>query len=449
MNRKRARNRGATSGFYSNQRGVIALMVTAVLLIGALAFALGSYRGVFFQIKVANNQIEARKAHWRAEGGLECGFSSIVLNSDTSIPIGLNTTCSDMGLASLQASSSDPERLIAKYGNREIGKTIIFTNDSGAGAIKSTSDLIVFGTTDFSPPDPVRKNSDGEYECALIVVNRNVVIQGTVVNQGVSSAVPPPSDGFDGSSDCADSHKTSAAGTVGIWQDSSNNYISIGVAQDFQRDETLNPFKALFDFERSEWEQVRDSPEYDFLSYTMSGDEVSCYDKFKNDLVYGIPNKIWIDGNCQLMQADLDAIEAVQQAYSGTYLFLLVHNGALAIKGDSVTLEGVIFHFNESFAANPYNWDKFDSTISDLMRPGSVFDNPISNLYDSTVTIPANSATYFQSGSFLVTGGMIFDTLGQMALFNQAMRLQYNSDITESFEFSLKPKWKKGSWSDH
>ncbi|MCK6265355.1 hypothetical protein KP803_18980 [Vibrio sp. ZSDE26] len=428
------------------QRGATALLVTALLLMGALAFALGSYRGVFYQIKVANNQIDARKAHWRAEGGLECGFSSIVLNNDTSIPIDLNTTCSDMDLVYLQASSADPERLIAKYGNREIGKTIVFTSDSGAGAIKSTSDLVVFGNAEFPPPDPGEKNSDGMYECVAVVVRSNIIIKGNISNQGVGSTISKPSEDFDNSSDCAPSHKTGIGGINGIWQDASNNYVSTGVKLDFQRDETLNPFTTKFDFERGDWEQVRDHPDFEFLSYTMLGNDVDCVAKFKADLVTGQPNKVWIDGSCEFDQSAIDEITAIQSTNSGTYLFLLVHNGVLGIRG-SGSIEGIVFHFTENFAANPEHWDAFSTTLQADLNAN--FTDPIETVYGATTTLTPKHATYLQSGSFKFTGGMIFDTQGQMALFNNSMRLQYNSDITESFVFSAKPKWKEGSWSDH
>lgn len=51
------------------QQGAAALLVVSVLLVAALMMSLGSYKSLFYQIKRANNQIEARQEHWRAEGG--------------------------------------------------------------------------------------------------------------------------------------------------------------------------------------------------------------------------------------------------------------------------------------------------------------------------------------------------------------------------------------------
>ena len=49
------------------QQGAAALLVVSVLLVVALMMSLGSYKSLFYQIKRANNQIEARQEHWRAE----------------------------------------------------------------------------------------------------------------------------------------------------------------------------------------------------------------------------------------------------------------------------------------------------------------------------------------------------------------------------------------------
>ncbi|OIQ26039.1 hypothetical protein [uncultured Vibrio sp.] len=430
-----------------HQTGASVLLMTAILLVGALATALSSYRGVFYQIKVANNQIEDRQAHWRAEGGLECAFSSIVENNDTSIPTNLNSVCSAMGLTHLKASATDPERLSAKYGYRELNKSIVFSGDSGDGAIKSTSDLLVYGSTLVSPPDPGPKNSDNEHECVAVAIHEesSFIASTGISNNGVGINISKPSVDFDNSFDCAATHKTVSSSNTGIWKDASNTFVSTNAKQDLQQVEKLNPFKNLFGYERGEWEKVRDHSDYKFLSYSMSGTDVNCTDKFKGDLILGKPNKVWIDGSCELDQTSIDAITTIQASASGTYLFLLIHNGVLAIRG-SGSIEGVIFHFNESFAPDPSHWSVFSTpTTADL---NSNFDVSISTLYGSATTNTPKHATFLQSGSFKFTGGMLFDTNKQMALFYDSMRLQYNSDITSSFVFSAKPKWKKGSWHD-
>ncbi|GAB2666494.1 hypothetical protein [Vibrio panuliri] len=57
------------------QNGAVVIMVTAVMLVALLLLVLGSYRAIFHQIKVGQNELKARQLHWQAEGALECLFS--------------------------------------------------------------------------------------------------------------------------------------------------------------------------------------------------------------------------------------------------------------------------------------------------------------------------------------------------------------------------------------
>lgn len=57
--------------------GYTTLLVTSILLLFALITSLASSKGVFFQLKVAQNELKARQEHWKAEGGLECAFAQI------------------------------------------------------------------------------------------------------------------------------------------------------------------------------------------------------------------------------------------------------------------------------------------------------------------------------------------------------------------------------------
>ncbi|AEH33810.1 hypothetical protein DEB41_10405 [Vibrio anguillarum] len=427
------------------QQGAVTLLITTLLLVLALVVALGSYRSLFFQIKRAQNEVQARQQHWRAEGGLECGYSHIVNNKNSSIPNNLNTLCVDLELTYLSADPTNASTLMSQYQMTTLKKNILFQRGRSPGAIRSTSDLIVFGSTLISPPDPGPKNSDGKYECAAIAVAKYVIATAGVTNNGVGSAIQKPSAVFDNSADCAPTHKTNSSSQSGIWKNSSGLYEAVDVKNDIYRDETLNPFKDLFGYERGEWEKARDDTEFKFLSYTMTSGDVDCVSKFKGALVLGQPNQVWIDGSCQLNQASIDTMSTIQNAHPGTYLFLLVHNGVLGIRG-SGSIQGVLFHFNSGFAADTANWNGFDTElIADL---NANFDAPIKTLYGSATTLTPKHATYLQSGSFQFTGGMAFDTQGQIALFYNSLRLQYNSDIENSFSFSVPPRWQKGSWND-
>lgn len=430
------------------QKGFVTLAITSVLLVIALGYSLSSYRSVFYQIKVASNEVQARKDHWQAEGGLECAFSHIVNDMNTAIPAGLQSSCNWLGLSFLDKSGTDADVLVAKSGNSFVSKAINFGAASTAGAIRSTSDLVVFGSTLVSPPAPGPLNSDDEYECVTAVVSNYLIATG-VMNSGVGTGIPKPSVDFDNSKDCAATHKTASPINSGIWKDGFGNHVTHNVLEDFKREEELNPFKDKFGYERSDWEGARDDTNFNFLSYTMSGSDIDCVSKFKDHLVLGSPNAVWITGSCQLNETALTSIKNLQSANTGTYLFLLIHNGVVGISGAG-TIEGVMFHFNDGFAPNTSNWDSFDADIQSKMyfHGGPTnFDTLLDTLYPPSGLDP-RLATYLQDGSFKFTGGMIYDTQGQIALFNNSLNLQYNSDIEKSFDFARTPKWKKGSWND-
>ncbi len=428
-------------------QGFITLSITSILLIVALAYSLSSYRGVFYQIKVAKNEVEARQAHWKAEGGLECGYSHMIANDDKGIPTTLNSDCSWIGLNSLQASASDTSVLVAQSGSTRVSKALKFSAAAINGAIKSTSNLVVFGSTLVSPPDPGKLNKDSEYECVTAVVSNYMIATG-ITNNGVGTHISKPSADFDNSYDCAASHKTNAVSNSGIWQDSEDKFVKTNVLEDFQRIKELNPFKDRFGYERNEWQEVRDHKHYGFLQYSMTGSDVDCVNKFLPDLKKGVPNAVWVTGSCQMNETSLKALKDLQAKNKGTYLFLMMHNGVVAIEGAG-TIEGVMFQFNDGFTPDVKHWDSFDPTIKAIVynHGGPTnFDPLLNTIYG--VDTDARLATYLQSGSFKFTGGMAFDTQGQIALFNNALNLQYNSDIDNAFDFSFPPTWKKGTWND-
>lgn len=60
-----------------NQKGVVVLMTTHVLIIVALLISLTFSKMAFFQVKRVHNDIEKRTKYWLAEGGKECAFAQV------------------------------------------------------------------------------------------------------------------------------------------------------------------------------------------------------------------------------------------------------------------------------------------------------------------------------------------------------------------------------------
>lgn len=111
------------------QQGAAALLVVSVLLVAALMMSLGSYKSLFYQIKRANNQIEARQEHWRAEGGLECVYSKTKINK--TLPTNVNDCITAMGLDALTYSSGSSSLVTSTIGNREIKRPLNYLQAVG------------------------------------------------------------------------------------------------------------------------------------------------------------------------------------------------------------------------------------------------------------------------------------------------------------------------------
>lgn len=165
---------------FRKQRGVVTLLITSVLLIGSLVVTLGTYRSVFHQIKVAQNEVQGRQEHWRSEGGLECTYSYLLefgktiadIKDASARPADFYDWCSpyenkpqidisDSAISSayIVASSSNAQSLL---------KTIRERSQFGSGAIQSTGPIELIGTLSLKPTAKEDPISGNEYECVSV-----------------------------------------------------------------------------------------------------------------------------------------------------------------------------------------------------------------------------------------------------------------------------------------
>jgi hypothetical protein len=125
-------------------------------------------------------------------------------------------------------------------------------------------------------------------------------------------------------------------------------------------------------------------------------------------------------------------------------LFILVNNGVLGING-SGTIKGMLFHLNHDYRPTLEQWNDLKQIKPYL---NANFSTYINKLYGSSSSVSPLLATYFQRGSFSLSGGQVFDSDGQMALFDNSLRLAFNADVINSFSFPTTVRWVKGSWHD-
>lgn len=437
------------SAFYSyknKQQGAATLLVTALLLLAALVITLISYKNVFFQIKRAQNEIEARKEHWSVEGGLECAYTKMYQDRDQSVLVSgttyFDSDCVEpMGLSAMRITPLSGKKYVVQPEFEQTGisfsrvsKVIDFSRNRSTGAIKATADLYIRGTGTFNPPDPGNELAGG-WECVGLRYKNNFEMIGAIDNKQFYSATNYPSSSFNpNGKQCLSSNVTTS---------------TTNLKHDFQYDDDLEPFQEAFEVSSNLWSEVRDNPIYDFDTIETSSLVVSsasvnpaskCGEAVKNKIESG-STRIWVEGSCELYNDPvatqpqwLSEIATATQDTEG--VLLLVHNGIFSIHG-SGEFKGALFHINNSFTPTASDWNGLY---------GESVKNQLSSYFPSVPT--SVDITYVQNGSFVFTGGQSLDLNGQIAYFNNGLDFKYNSDVLDSIFGVLPPRWLKGSWND-
>ncbi|WP_123766752.1 hypothetical protein [Vibrio maerlii] len=460
-----------------NQSGVITLLVTSALLIGSLLIILGYYKGLFYQIKRAQNEVNARQQYWLAEGGLECAYTKAVLfvspkyfdqnyyniNPDFAEDF-WSSECENVN-SGLSVHSTKTSRnlyqLTASYGNSSVHKHIDYRRTVSSGALQSTSDLIVHGSTVFSPPDPGTLSSDG-WECKAVVFNRYFYSSG-VRNQGLVGTPSPYGDFSGGAcathSNSSQSYRTSSSSYSGVVPDSfdsdghpiGNQHFNIGL--DFSQQTDLSPFQALFDYPKTEWIKVLNSEQYDFdeaiVPQSVSACGASVLAALRARRNAGKANHVWVQGSCEL---DATALKAINDMTATAPALIVVQNGILSLNNDGSEgvinpINGLLYHFNNDYSHQPNHWNDTRGK-SALDGAVTVFDASLDTIYGANRTIVPRNATFLQSGAITFNGGVVFDTSNELALSNSSMNFRYSADAIDQAIGPKQPRWLQGSWHD-
>lgn len=430
------------------QNGAVTLLLVSILLIGVLIVSLGSFKTTFYQIKRAQNEVQARKDHWIAEGGLECGLSVIIENSSTAIPSDLLDSCSNK-LSSLDKSSDNANILVSTVNRTSINKEILFSNDSGLGAIQAISALEII-SEDIMDVDPElsETGSNGVYECVAVRFFDSVThTKGT--GGSLTTVSPPenaPSD-FSGCKEAVTDLSESATITA------SGSDPSGAFKSDYVHDTNLNGFENYFGVRKTtdnidalksnEYEVINlletdshgNTVHVDFDSNTNKYVGKECSTRINDAFSAGKTN-VWVVGDCVVWHP---AINIVDSAGTITPRSLVVENGIFA-NGNASVFDGAFYHLNDmsvfediSGAENNTDlladsWDKLPATMD----------------YSSLVK---ENSTYIANASFFPKGGIFLDSIGGLSTIKGSMNLDYRGDYNPHDE-PVEIQWKKGSWND-
>ncbi|MGI2796995.1 hypothetical protein [Photobacterium damselae] len=437
-----------------HQQGMSTLLITSMLLVVALIFSLASYKNLFYQIKRTQNEVLARQAHWAAEGGLECGFAKVQLENNLSSIENIDyfdSSCSKvLGLEKITVKKIDKiYYLTSLYKKGSINKNInkSFTLNQGAsGALQSTSDLYINGSSTFSTPDPGENN--GGWECVAIRYKNIFSSRAGANNQGVKYGEKPSADFNNGGVDCKESHLTVTS-------------IDSGYKNDFIKDVNVDPFYNTFGKTRDKWKEIKKEWSFAEVLPTKTIEApAGRYFKVVEDCGGRIATeielkkkRIWVSGSCEITSSTKLAsgkyptdsegkeikggIDRIEEAFASTEnkpVLLLVHDGVFSIQS-SMDFPGLLYHLTTTLSPTEELWDQFEAK--------SYFGT-----YTLFPTLSKAKTAYFQRGAFTFSGGQVLDTNGLAAYFDQSLNFAFNSDNINEVTEKKGVRWVEGSWHD-
>ena len=411
------------------QSGMTTLLITSMLLIVALLFSLASYKNLFYQIKRTQNEVLARQAHWAAEGGLECGYSTIVNNNDKDTDISGCLELPNYKLDSLLVvPSSNFSSMVSISGFKKIIKGISNKSFESHGVIKSSADLYFKGSYIIFP-DPYKEKSPNKWECIMLRYKTNVYLHKDssthIKNNNFVGAPTPPMEDFDiNGNECHTDYKTELA--------TKRSEFKADITQNINMD----IFKETFGVDRSKWSEVKS--EY-FVDGNATGG-VSCIDKINSSITLE-KRHVWITGDCTLDDTDLKSLPGFDSPEKG--VFILVHNGILKMSGTAI-YKAIIYHFNNSFTPSGSQWS--GTALDGSVYPDSykTSDNDVLDAEEFSERTVA-----YITGSQRPTGGFMFDTPNQVTYLEYSGLLNYDGKLINDLLSPFgEPKWVQGSWHD-
>ena len=419
------------------KKGFATLAITSILLVIALGYSLSSYRSIYYQIKVANNELEARQVHWRAEGGLECAFAKIMLDQDitklsesVSANYFKNTCATPMSLYEVKTKNTGgSDYLISaqsyvSYG-RHLKKSISVDDGSGQGALQSEASikLISDNTIAIDPDVTSIPLVNGKFECVAMRFKESVIYVNNV--SGSKLVTEDPGQTPAGFTECNEQTNLSSDSTI-------NSSESGLFLSDYKYDPDIDTFYNYFGMENTPANLNAIKADYHHITMTPSSD---CDVEVSSAFASG-KTKVWVTGDCII------------------YPSLLVQDGSGSIIAKSLVVENGIFLSSGSTVFDGSFYHMVDMSIfDDPNTPSADLDLLPAHWNLATSTVPGvsplveSNSVYIDNGSFFPKGGISFDYPGGLSTIKGSMNLDFLSHYNPHPD-SLKISWKQGSWND-
>ncbi len=408
------------------QRGAVTLLLVGALLLLSLGISLWSYKQVLFQLQATHNSLKYKQQRWIAEGGLECAYAQIrtlgyipKMLDNCGLPAEL-----ELGLQQTENSY----RITASVDPIVIHQSIDVMRGLQHGAMQTSADIYANTGLVFSPPDPGYFTEQG-WQCIALRFQARRYSRFTV-NQGVLGA-DQAWHGFNSTLEGKQQCQSSLS--------SAHNHFSTGIGADYQQQADLKLFSSFFGVNASQHEVIRDSGIFYIIEGSGDPQQIpNCGTVVTDALAIG-EHFIWLEGSCEIKEAELSNIVHATQATEG--VLLVIHDGLFSIMGTSLTpFKGVIFHFNYDYLATPADWENVAFAGSDALYHSSDF------VADSSYR---DVASYYQHGDFYLTGSLFLDMPEQAAIFNKTLNIAYQRDVLNYLRGKfVPPKWQQGTWHD-
>ncbi|MCG7489990.1 hypothetical protein MHN79_10860 [Vibrio sp. Of14-4] len=424
------------------QSGATSIIMTSLMMSLILVFVMTSAKGIFYQLKDSNNQIDSRRSYWRAEGGLECAYAKMLASRKLTHNFG---SCIELlDLDELSAERGRPNIIYSRSGFVTLSKAFYLPRLQIKSPITTRSHLLVNGNLKVSPHVGDRINS-AEWECYSIRYAGDLYALSYATSPIMLQQVSEPNTSHaDVLNDpkCADSHFTRLA-----WQ-----------AKDTQKDflfkPEVDPFEEVFNLGRSQWFTIMsDTSRIAHVPITLTNElppkasllptprfNDSCASQILT-LIRSFHDLIWVYGGCELLEQDIASINLAIERYLDSGLLLVLHNGIVSISSQQ-PLNGVIYHLVTSDSLQFTDWPK---TAND--KPPSRVSQTIAQL--PTAQFSKQQISYFQHGSFYPLGGLILDAPNYYAVVNGELNTKYSQSISESVaKYFHSLNWARGGWYD-
>ncbi|MGF1738100.1 hypothetical protein [Photobacterium satsumensis] len=424
----------------NRQRGLVTLLVTTMILVVSLVFSLASYKNVFYQIKRTQNEVLARKAHWLAEGAIECAFAEIKVSGflpnnplyPNACEASIAGTTINFHFSSVENFSIASSASLASMAKASLTKSAEVMSKSKSGAIQTGSSMFSNSSMNIYAPDPGVLAEDG-WECIALRYRNAFVPNAAITNSGLSDKP--------NSQDCTISHKTNGVGIAAL-------------KSDFIHDPNLSPFENFFGVSDVKHDDVKNN-KFDVVITEVPSSPghleysgiTECGKAIKEALSSGYES-VWVEGNCEVSGDIYTDIVKLSNNMDG--IIVLVHDGMFSVFPKAVPnnlkFQGMIFHYNYEYAFNFDDW-KTSQAYSHLTHIPSVFGDNV------------NLASFYLHGALNLDGGLLLDAkhydntskkyISQNALLNDSFGMTYNSSYFNKFSSSSNEiGWTEGSWHD-